>query len=71
MLSPQRIADPRAAALAERRAGMMERIYAAALEQFSSHGLHGTSTREIARSAGISKQQLHYCLTCQRSTGHF
>ena len=60
MLSPRRIADPRAAALAERRAGMMERIYAAALEQFSTHGLHGTSTQEIARSAGISKQQLHY-----------
>jgi len=36
------------------------RISAAALEQFSIHGLHGTSTQEIARSAGISKQQLHY-----------
>jgi TetR/AcrR family transcriptional regulator len=60
VLSPERIADPRAAAFAERRAGMMERIHAAALEQFSLHGLHGTSTQAIADGAGISKQQLHY-----------
>ena len=32
----------------------------AALEQFSLHGLRGTSTQEIADRAGISKQQLHY-----------
>jgi TetR/AcrR family transcriptional regulator len=60
VLSAQRIVVPRAAAFAARRAGMMERIYAAALEQFSTNGLHGTSTQDIAHGAGISKQQLHY-----------
>jgi TetR/AcrR family transcriptional regulator len=60
VLSPQRVTDARSAAHAERRAGMMERIHAAALEQFSLRGLHGTSTQDIAAAAGISKQQLHY-----------
>lgn len=39
---------------------MMDVISGAALEQFSLHGLRGTSTQAIAESAGISKQQLHY-----------
>jgi TetR/AcrR family transcriptional regulator len=57
---PARVADARSAALADRRAVMMDRIHAAALEQFSQNGLRGTSTQEIAERAGISKQQLHY-----------
>ena len=52
--------DSRSAALAKRRAEMMDTISAAALEQFSLHGLRGTSTQTIAERAGISKQQLHY-----------
>ena len=56
----ERTVDARSAAFAERRAGMMDRIHAAGLEQFSRHGLQGTSTQEIAARAGISKQQLHY-----------
>jgi TetR/AcrR family transcriptional regulator len=39
---------------------MMDRISAAALQEFSQHGLRGTSTQNIAERAGISKQQLHY-----------
>lgn len=50
----------RAAALALRRADMMDRISAAALEEFSLHGLRGASTQDIAERAGMSKQQLHY-----------
>ncbi|NML44523.1 TetR family transcriptional regulator [Ramlibacter sp. G-1-2-2] len=56
----ERTVDARSAAFAERRAGMMDRIHAAGLEQFSRHGLQGTSTQDIAARAGISKQQLHY-----------
>jgi TetR/AcrR family transcriptional regulator len=55
-----RAAEGRTAALASRRAGMMDRISAAALQEFSQHGLRGTSTQNIAERAGISKQQLHY-----------
>ena len=29
-------------------------------DRFSTNGLHGTSTQDIAHGAGISKQQLHY-----------
>ncbi|MEO6897468.1 MAG: TetR family transcriptional regulator C-terminal domain-containing protein [Caldimonas sp.] len=54
------MADLRTAVLAKRRAEMMDVISAAALEQFSLHGLRGTSTQAIAERAGISKQQLHY-----------
>lgn len=54
------MADLRAAVLAKRRAEMMDVISVAALDQFSLHGLRGTSTQEIAERAGISKQQLHY-----------
>jgi TetR/AcrR family transcriptional regulator len=56
----ERKVDTRSAAFAERRAGMMDRIHAAGLEQFSRHGLQGSSTQDIAARAGISKQQLHY-----------
>lgn len=52
--------DVRTAALAKRRSEMMDTISAAALEEFSQHGLRGTSTQDIAERAGISKQQLHY-----------
>jgi TetR/AcrR family transcriptional regulator len=52
--------DARAAAAAGRRAEMMDKIHAAALEQFSLCGLRGTSTQQIAERAGMSKQQLHY-----------
>ena len=54
------MADLRTIALATRRAQMMDNIHAAALEQFSLHGLRGTSTQAIAERAGISKQRLHY-----------
>lgn len=59
MLAERKV-DARSAAFAERRAGMMDRIHAAGLEQFSRHGLQGSSTQDIAARAGISKQQLHY-----------
>ena len=52
--------DARAAAFAARRAETMDKIYAAAVEQFSLYGLRGTSTQQIAERAGMSKQQLHY-----------
>jgi len=58
--TPVRTPDGRTAALASRRAEMMDRISAAALQEFSQHGLRGTSTQNIAERAGISKQQLHY-----------
>ena len=35
-----------------------EEILAAALEEFGEHGLHGTSTDEIARRAGVSQPYL-------------
>lgn len=54
------MSDLRTMALAKRRAEMMDTIAAAALEQFSLHGLRGTPTQAIAERAGISKQQLHY-----------
>ena len=60
MPAPVRTPERRTAALASRRAEMMDRISAAALQQFSQHGLRGTSTQDIAERAGISKQQLHY-----------
>ena len=50
----------RTLAMAKRRVEMMDTIFAAALEQFSQHGLRGTSTQAIAERAGISKQRLHY-----------
>ena len=59
MLAERKV-DARSAAFAERRAEMMDRIHAAGLEQFSRHGLQGSSTQDIAVRAGISKQQLHY-----------
>lgn len=46
--------------MARRRAEMMDKIFVAALEQFSLHGLRGTSTQTISERAGISKQRLHY-----------
>ncbi len=54
------MADPRTLALARRRAEMMDLISGAALEEFSLHGLRGTSTQTIAERVGISKQRLHY-----------
>ena len=35
-------------------------IRRAAIEEFSLHGLKGTSTQAIAARAGLSKPQLHY-----------
>ncbi|SEB25749.1 TetR family transcriptional regulator C-terminal domain-containing protein [Variovorax sp. YR216] len=52
--------DRRSTDSATRRAETMDRIYIAALEQFSLYGLRGTSTQQIAERAGLSKQQLHY-----------
>jgi len=35
-----------------------EEILVAALEEFGEHGLHGTSTDDIARRAGVSQPYL-------------
>lgn len=59
--------EARNAELAARRAEMMDKISAAALEVFSLHGLRGASTQEIAERAGISKQQLHYYIESKES----
>jgi TetR/AcrR family transcriptional regulator len=48
---------------ASRRAGrerILAAIRAAAIAEFSLHGLKGTSTQAIAQRAGLTKPQLHY-----------
>ncbi len=42
------------------RERIMATIRAAAIEEFSLHGLKGTSTQAIAARAGLTKPQLHY-----------
>ncbi len=42
------------------RERIMAAIRAAAIEEFSLHGLKGTSTQAIAARAGLTKPQLHY-----------
>ena len=44
----------------QRRGQIRDSIRIAALEEFASNGLNGTSTQMIASRAGISKAQLHY-----------
>ncbi|UOA28891.1 TetR family transcriptional regulator C-terminal domain-containing protein [Pseudosulfitobacter sp. DSM 107133] len=46
-----------------RRSAINEAIRDAAIREFARNGLAGTSTQAIARSAGISKAQLHYYIT--------
>lgn len=45
------------------RERIMAAIRAAAITEFSLHGLKGTSTQAIAERAGITKPQLHYYIT--------
>lgn len=49
---------PRNARLNRER--VMAAIRAAAIAEFSQHGLKGTSTQAIAERAGLTKPQLHY-----------
>jgi len=42
------------------RERVMAAIREAAIEEFSLHGLRGTSTQAIAERAGLTKPQLHY-----------
>ena len=44
----------------ESRQRILAAIRDAAIEEFSLHGLRGTSTQAIAERAGLSKSQLHY-----------
>ena len=44
----------------ENRDRIMAAIRAAAIAEFSEHGLAGTSTQAIAERAGLTKPQLHY-----------
>ncbi len=44
----------------ENRERVLAAIRAAAIEEFSRHGLKGTSTQAIAERAGLTKPQLHY-----------
>ena len=60
LTAPPAPQDRRSTVSATRRAETMDKIYVAALEQFSLYGLRGTSTQQIAERAGLSKQQLHY-----------
>ncbi len=46
-----------------RRSAINEAIRDAAIREFARNGLAGTSTQAIAKSAGISKAQLHYYIT--------
>ncbi|GAW36355.1 HTH-type transcriptional regulator RutR [Roseovarius sp. A-2] len=46
-----------------RRSAIQEAIRDAAIREFARNGLAGTSTQAIAKSAGISKAQLHYYIT--------
>ena len=42
------------------RAGVLDSIRQAAIDEFSVHGFNGTSTQSIANRAGLTKPQLHY-----------
>ncbi len=50
-------------AVRESRQRILSAIRAAATEEFSQHGLKGTSTQAIAERAGLTKPQLHYYIT--------
>ncbi len=47
----------------ESRQRILAAIREAAIEEFSLHGLRGTSTQAIAERAGLTKPQLHYYIT--------
>lgn len=59
---PTRPARP-ARAVRESRQRILSAIREAATEEFSQHGLKGTSTQAIAERAGLTKPQLHYYIT--------
>jgi TetR/AcrR family transcriptional regulator len=65
--SPSRAATPTPArparAVRESRQRILSAIREAATEEFSLHGLKGTSTQAIAERAGLTKPQLHYYIT--------
>jgi TetR/AcrR family transcriptional regulator len=50
-------------AVRESRQRILSAIREAATEEFSLHGLKGTSTQAIAERAGLTKPQLHYYIT--------
>lgn len=52
-----------ARAVRESRQRILSAIREAAIEEFSLHGLRGTSTQAIAERAGLTKPQLHYYIT--------
>ncbi len=52
-----------ARAVRESRQRILAAIREAATEEFSLHGLKGTSTQAIAERAGLTKPQLHYYIT--------
>lgn len=52
-----------ARAVRESRQRILSAIREAATEEFSLHGLKGTSTQAIAERAGLTKPQLHYYIT--------
>ena len=47
-------------AVRESRQRILSAIREAAIQEFSLHGLKGTSTQAIAERAGLTKPQLHY-----------
>lgn len=49
--------------LLKKRREIHEAIRNAAIREFARNGLSGTSTQAIARTAGISKAQLHYYIS--------
>lgn len=52
-----------ARAVRESRQRILAAIREAATQEFSLHGLKGTSTQAIAERAGLTKPQLHYYIT--------
>lgn len=46
--------------IVERRKAILAAIHEAAIEEFATRGVEGTSTQSIARRAGLTKPQLHY-----------
>ena len=50
---------PRSASPSARAADAQERLYRAAVQEFSVKGFHGTSTRDIAAAAGMSPAAIY------------
>jgi AcrR family transcriptional regulator len=52
---------------AEQRAETMEQIFDAAEEQFSIHGLHGVTLKDVARQVGVHHTLLNYYFDDKRA----